>query len=275
MTIKPALILPENASETLHVMAKAATHAADGLLQTAQHLSTLTITEKTTGDFVSEADRAAEETLYTHLSTAFPSYGWLGEESGARPGTAGGLRWIVDPLDGTTNYLKGIPHWAISIALYDGDAARAALIFDPTKNETFCAETGQGAHLNGASITVADTPALSAALLATGVPNGGRSTYLPHCLRDLDVLMPQTAGVRRFGAAALDLAYVAAGRFDAYWERNLGPWDIAAGTLIVHEAGGLVLPLWSDRDVLTSGTFLAGSSALVDTVMSRLDAEVI
>lgn len=263
-----------SASETLRLMADAASEAARGLIQQARQRGGLTIEEKSTGDFVSEADRHAESTIFKHLQTAFPDYGWLGEETGHRLGMAGGYCWIVDPLDGTTNYLKGIPHWAVSIALYHGEEPVAALIFDPMKSETFSAERGKGAYLNGQPIKIADGPALNAALLATGVPNGGRSTYLGHCLRDLDALMPQSAGIRRFGAATLDLAYVAAGRFDGYWERNLGPWDIAAGALIVQEAGGAVRPLWSGRSLLASGSFIAGPVNLVDTLIGHLDVDV-
>lgn len=269
------VLLAADASSTLGIMAKAASLAATGLMTTARKTNRLTINEKTAGDFVSDADRNAEATIFKHLDTEFPGYGWLGEESGDKPSTAGGHRWIVDPLDGTTNFLKGIPHWAISIALYKADEPVAALIFDPAKSETFSAERGKGAYLNGQRIKVADGAGLTTALLATGVPNGGRSTYLAHCLRDLDALMPQSAGVRRFGAAALDLAYVAAGRFDTYWERNLGPWDIAAGALIVQEAGGCVRPLWPDQDLLASGSFIAGPARLVDAVLAYLDRDMV
>lgn len=267
--------LASNASNTLRIMAKAASNAARGLVVASRQLNTLTVNEKTVGDYVSEADRNAEDAIFRHLNAAFPGYGWLGEESGDQPSTAGGHRWIVDPLDGTTNFLKGVPHWAISIALFKEDEPVAALIFDPLKSETFSAERGTGAYLNGQRITIAGDTNMNAALLATGVPNGGRSTYLRHCLRDLDALMPQSAGVRRFGAAALDLAYVAAGRLDTYWERNLGPWDIAAGALIVEEAGGCVRPLWRNHDLLASGSFVAGPANLVDAVLEHIDRDVV
>ncbi|SHH34119.1 myo-inositol-1(or 4)-monophosphatase [Marivita hallyeonensis] len=245
--------------------------AGEGLIRAARDRSRLSITEKTVGDFVSEADHEAEETIATYLNQSFPGYGWLGEESGERLSQADGLRWIVDPLDGTTNFLKGLPHWAVSIALYRGDDPLCAVIHDPIKAETFSAERGCGAYLNGQPIHVAPSAPLPTMLLATGVPSGGRITYLPHCLSDLDALMPQTAGIRRWGAAALDLAYVAAGRLDAYWERNLGPWDIAAGALIVEEAGGQMLPLWPDRTLLQSGSFLAGHPDTVAGILLSLD----
>ncbi|PJI84436.1 myo-inositol-1(or 4)-monophosphatase [Yoonia maricola] len=263
--------LPDDASETLCIMAQAALLAGQGLLGASERLAGLTITEKTQGDFVSEADVHAEKVIFDHLMQRFPGYGWLGEETNARASDADGLRWIVDPLDGTTNFLKGLPHWAVSIALFQEDAPLAAIIYDPVKAEMFCAEKGKGAYLNGCAITVSEAVPLNAALLASGVPAGGRTTYLSHCLDDLEQLMPQTAGLRRWGAAALDLAYVAAGRFDAYWERNLGPWDIAAGMLIVTEAGGRFTPLWADRDVLSSGSFLASNGALHDAVETALN----
>ncbi|MGB3408432.1 MAG: inositol monophosphatase family protein [Jannaschia sp.] len=263
--------LPDTASETLCIMAEAALSAGRGLLAASEQLARLTITEKTPGDFVSDADIGAEKAISDHLMRRFPDYGWLGEETRGRDSRADGLRWIVDPLDGTTNFLRGLPHWAVSIALFQGDEPLAAVIHDPAKGEMFCAERGQGAFLNGRAIRVSQAVPLGAALLASGVPAGGRTTYLSHCLDDLEHLMPQTAGLRRWGAAALDLAYVAAGRFDAYWERNLGPWDIAAGMLIVQEAGGQFTRLWADRPVLSSGSFLASNGALHDAVEAALN----
>ncbi|EBA11979.1 inositol monophosphatase family protein [Roseobacter sp. CCS2] len=271
MTTDAQQFLPQAASNTLCIMAEAALLAGQGLLAASERLTGLTVTEKTAGDFVSEADVQAEKVIFDHLMQAFPDYGWLGEETQERASRADGLRWIVDPLDGTTNFLKGLPHWAVSIALFKVDEPLVALIYDPVKAEMFCAEKGAGAYLNGRKITVSAAVPIGAALVASGVPAGGRTTYLPHCLDDLEQLMPQTAGLRRWGAAALDLAYVAAGRFDAYWERNLGPWDIAAGMLIVTEAGGRFTPLWVDRPVLSSGSFLASNGALHDAVAATLN----
>lgn len=252
-------------------MAAAAAHAGEALLAASRDRHQLTITEKSAGDFVSDADHRSEAIIAAHLERAFPGYGWLGEESAERPSQVDGLRWIVDPLDGTTNFLKGLPHWAVSIALYQNEAPLCAIIHDPVKSETFSAERGKGAFLNGRPIRVNTNAPFDSALLATGVPAGGRSTFLAHCLRDLDHLMPQTAGIRRWGAAALDLAYVAAGRLDAYWERNLGPWDIAAGVLIVEEAGGSIVPLWPERPLLETGSFLAADASLLEQVLSSLD----
>ncbi len=245
--------------------------AGQELLLAANQRRQLKVTEKTKGDFVSDADVAAEAIISDCLRSRFPAYGWVGEETGAQPSASSGLRWIVDPLDGTTNFLKGLPHWAVSIALCDGETPLAAIVLDPAKRELFCAERGKGAYLNGSRIAVSDEASLNAALLATGLPAGGRITYLPHSLEDIRATMPHTAGLRRWGAAALDLAYVAAGRFDCYWERNLGPWDIAAGLLLVQEAGGRVTPLWADRSILASGSFLASNGRLHDTVETYLN----
>lgn len=255
-------------SDALSSMKEAALRAGDGLIAASSRRAMLNITEKSAGDFVSDADLAAEATIKGMLDD---TYGWLGEEGGEHTGTATGLRWVVDPLDGTTNFLKGLPHWAVSIALCDGDDPLCAVIHDPLKGETFTAERGAGAFLNGAPMRVSAGVPLSAALFATGVPAGGRSTYLPNCLHDLENLMPQTAGVRRWGAAALDFAYVAAGRLEGYWERNLGPWDVAAGMLLVREAGGVVTPIWDDVSVLSSGSFIASNADLGPVLGGYID----
>lgn len=254
--------------DTLLKMKEAAFLAGDLLLAASKHRSELNITEKTAGDFVSDADLEAEAVIRAHLNV---TYGWVGEESGNNTDENAGLRWIVDPLDGTTNFLKGLPHWAVSIALYCGDEPLCAVVHDPVKNETFTAEAGKGAHLNGVPIYVSSGIPLSAAIFATGVPAGGRITYLSNSLHDLENLMPKTAGIRRWGAASLDLAYVAAGRLEGYWERNLGPWDIAAGMLLVREAGGHVNPLWSDASILSSGSFIASNGDLGSTMASYVD----
>lgn len=271
MDDRVAAVVPPGASAALRCMVGAALLAGDGLLAATRRGPALSIAQKTAGDFVSAADLAAEQVIFDHLMAQYPDYGWLGEETGARAGRAEGLRWVVDPLDGTTNFLKGLPHWAVSIALCQGDAPLAAVIHDPPKGETFCAEMGAGAWLNGSAIAVSAERDLSVALLASGVPSGGRTRYLPHCLDDLAQLMPQTAGLRRWGAASLDLAYVAAGRYDAYWERNLGAWDIAAGMLMVCEAGGRFTPLWPERPALHSGSFLASNGPLHDAVEAKLN----
>lgn len=263
--------LPLAASHHLRAMAQAAEAAAVGLRGAYRQRQSLRVSEKTAGDFVSEADQRAEAALSASLVGAYPAYGWVGEETGRRTGSDGAPYWIVDPLDGTTNFLKGIPHWAISIALAQGDEILAGLIYDPEKGELFSAEKGLGAWLNAEPISVSGETDLQAALFATGVPAGGRVTSLPDALRDLQRLMPKCAGIRRAGAAALDLAYVAAGRLEGYWERNLGPWDIAAGLLLVEEAGGRVDPLWPDRGILESGSFLASNGHMAGALRSNIE----
>lgn len=263
MSLPPefAALLPPKGRAEMHAMAEAAWRAGRLLQEAFAHRDSLVLAKKTAGDFVSEADRAAEREIERCLSAACPGYGWLGEETGSRPGTEGDLRWVVDPLDGTTNFLKGLPHWAISIALCQGEEVLAGIIYDPQKKELFAASHGEGAYLNGARITVSAETDLEAALFATGVPAGGRVTYLQAALDDLGRLMPRCAGIRRGGAAALDLAYVAAGRLDGYWERNLGAWDIAAGILLVREAGGVVQEAWPNQSILSSGSFLASNKS--------------
>jgi myo-inositol-1(or 4)-monophosphatase len=219
----------------------------------------LTVTAKGAGDFVSEADRAAEALLREGLSRARPGDGWLGEETGAAPG--GARRWIVDPLDGTTNFLRGIGHWAVSVALEEEGELVLGVVHDPMRDETFVARRGEGATLDGQPLAVADTARLSAALFGTGIPFGD----LPHIddhARDLARLMPACAGVRRMGAAALDLAWVAAGRFDGFWERRLRPWDIAAGLVLVREAGARVEGWAPGERPEDRGTVLAATPAL-------------
>ncbi|WP_299560642.1 inositol monophosphatase family protein [uncultured Sulfitobacter sp.] len=260
----------DGASDTLRTMVDAAVQAGALLVAASQRRTDLRVDEKSAGDFVSEADRSAEALIADVLMGAYPAYGWLGEETGARTGRNSDLRWIVDPLDGTTNFLRGLPHWAVSIALCRGEDVLCAVVHDPSKAETFVAERGAGAHLNGLPITVTKGIALDAALFATGVPAGGRITYLPDCLGDLERLMPRSAGVRRWGAAALDLAYVAAGRYDGYWERNLGAWDVAAGMLLVQEAGGRIAPLWPSHSVLSSGSFVASNADLGDALAAQI-----
>lgn len=252
----------------LEAMINAAAHAGDALLAAYDRRAELNITEKTAGDFVSDADLQSEDILKAQLGGR---YGWVGEESGDQTDGQTGLRWIVDPLDGTTNFLKGLPHWAVSIALWDGDEPLCAVIHDPVKREVFTAQRGAGAFLNQTPIRVSSGVPFDAAVFATGVPAGGRVTYLSKCLQDLENLMPQTAGIRRWGAASLDLAYVAAGRIDGYWERNLGPWDIAAGILLVREAGGQVQPLWDDASLLASGSFIASNGDLGPQLAVCLD----
>ena len=226
-------------SANLNVMIQAARKAARRLIRDFNEVENLQVSVKGAGDFVSNADRKAEETIREMLTEARPNYGWLGEESDPVEGKDPTRRWIVDPLDGTTNFLHGIPHWAISIGLEHKGEIIAGVVYDPAKDEMYTAEKGEGAWLNDRRLRVSGRRELSHMLFATGLPFGGRKT-MTDALKDLAHVLPHTAGVRRAGAAALDLAYVASGRYDGFWERALQPWDIAAGILLVREAGGMV-----------------------------------
>ena len=261
-------------SANLNLMIKAARKAGRGLVKDFREIENLQVSVKGAGDFVSRADIAAERTIRDELTGARAGYGWLGEETGAAEGQDPTRRWIVDPLDGTTNFLHGLPHWAVSIALEHKGEIVSAVVFDPAKDEMFVAEKGQGAWINESRIRVSGRRTLDEALLATGVPFGAKRT-LPATLRDLARLMPATAGVRRFGAAALDLAYVAAGRIDGYWERELNAWDMAAGLLLVREAGGLAEPLrgaGGSSDILASGSVIAANGDLFAPMSTMLRA---
>ena len=239
----------------------AAQEAGEILLSQYRARSALTVTAKRAGDFVSEADLAAESHLRTRLQQA--GDGWLGEETApADAGDAGpGRRWVVDPLDGTTNFLRGIPHWCVSVGLEVGGRPVLGVVHDPLRGETFAAAPGQGLRLNGAAAGLAPTAALSSALFGTGIPFGGMA-HIPDHAADIARLMPHCAGVRRMGAAALDLAWVAAGRLDGFWERRLRPWDIAAGLALLDAAGAVVEAIAPHEDPWQTGTVLTAPPAL-------------
>ena len=258
-------------SANLNLMIKAARKAGRGLVKDFREVENLQVSLKGAGDFVSRADTAAEKTIRDELMAGRPTYGWLGEETGTADGSDPTRRWIVDPLDGTTNFLHGLPHWAVSIALEHKGEIVSAVVFDPAKDEMFVAEKGQGAWMNESRIRVSGRRAMSEALFATGVPFGTKKT-LPATMRDLARLMPGSAGVRRMGSAALDLAYVAAGRFDGFWERELGAWDMAAGLLLVREAGGFTEAVREGRDILESGSVIAANSELFGSLAKTLRA---
>lgn len=251
-------------SANLNVMIKAARKAGRSLVKDFREVENLQVSMKGAGDFVSRADIAAEKIIHEELMTARPSYGWVGEESAAVAGEDPTRRWIVDPLDGTTNFLHGHPHWAVSIALEHKREIIAAVVFDPAKDEMFVAEKGAGAWMNEQRIRVSGRRSLIESLFATGMPFGGRRE-LPAMLGDQARLLPACAGVRSWGSAALNLAYVAAGRYEGYWERGLSAWDIAAGILLVREAGGFIEPLTPGEDELASGEIIAANGEVFDS----------
>ena len=248
-------------SPIINVMASAALKAARGLIRDFGEVEQLQVSVKGPGEFVSTADLRAERTLKAELQRARPGYSLLFEESGAAEGSDPHHRWIVDPLDGTTNFLHGIPHFAISIGLErDGDLI-AGVVYDPTRDEMFWAEKGAGAYLNDRRLRVSARRQLAEAVIATGIPFRGRGDH-PSYLATLSRVIGATSGVRRFGAAALDLAYVAAGRYEGFWEFGLFPWDIAAGICLVREAGGFVGDLAGGQSMMMSGDLLAANGHL-------------
>ncbi|PWE32014.1 inositol monophosphatase [Maritimibacter sp. 55A14] len=256
-------------SANLNVMVKAARKAGRGLVRDFGEVEKLQVAVKGPGDFVTRADTRAEQVIRTELMEARPNYGWLAEEGGGADGKDPTRRWIVDPLDGTTNFLHGLPHWAVSIALEHKGEVVAAVVYDPAKDELFVAEKGGGAWMNDTRMRVSGRGRMIESIFATGLPYGGRAD-LPATIRDLGRLLPGCAGVRRWGAASLDLAYVAAGRYDGFWERGLEPWDMAAGLLLVREAGGLVEPLVPGFDILEDGKIIAANPDIFDKFAGTL-----
>jgi len=258
-------------SAVINVMAGAALKAARGLLRDFGEVEQLQVSQKGPADFVSEADRRAENILRNELSRARPAFGFLMEESGAIEGEADAPRWIVDPLDGTTNFLHGIPHFAISIGLEQNGEMVAGVVYDPVKDEMFWAEKNIGAYLNRRRLRVSARSRMQEALLATGIPFGARGGKAEF-LAILKPVMERTAGVRRFGSASLDLAYVAAGRYDAFWEFGLSPWDVAAGIVLVREAGGFVTEVDGGKVRLDGASILAANDRLHGPVGDMLRA---
>jgi myo-inositol-1(or 4)-monophosphatase len=248
-------------SALLNVMIKAAHKAGRMLKRDFGEVERLQVSRKGPANFVSAADQRAEELLREELERARPGYGFLGEEGGARDGTDKTHRWIVDPLDGTMNFLHGIPHFAISIGLEREGGIFAGVVYNPANDELFTAERGKGAFLNDTRLRVAARERLADAVVACALPHPSRGdALLTH--REHTAVQDKVAGLRRFGAAALDLAWVAAGRFDAYWERSISPWDVAAGIALVREAGGFVTDLDGRDAMLTVGGIIAANEPI-------------
>lgn len=251
------------ASALINVMTSAARKAARSLVRDFGEVEQLQVSIKGPANFVSLADHRAEEILFKELSKARPQYGFLMEERGEVEGADKSHRWIVDPLDGTTNFLHGLPLFTISIGLEREGALVAGVVYNPIADEMFTAEKGKGAFLNEKRrLRVAARKALGDAVVATGIPHRGRPGH-PRFLKEMESAMREVAGIRRTGSAALDLAWTAAGRFDGYWERNLKPWDLAAGIVIVREAGGIVTDLDGRDRMLETGDVVAGNGHIV------------
>ena len=258
-------------SALLNVMIKAARKAGRTLKRDFGEVEHLQVSLKGPGNFVTAADRKAEETLKAELAKARPGYSFLGEESGSHAGTDTTHTWIVDPLDGTTNFLHGIPHFAIAIALEREGMIVAGLIYNPANDDLFTAERGKGAYLNDQRLRVAGRQRLADAVVACGLPHLGRGD-LALAREELAAVQGKVAGLRRFGAASLDLAWVAAGRFDGYWERNISPWDIAAGIIILREAGGFVTDIDGADAMFTKKHVVAGNETIQRELQRLLKA---
>jgi myo-inositol-1(or 4)-monophosphatase len=262
MLMRPALI---------NVMAKAAEKAARGLKRDFGEVENLQVSRKGPADFVSTADFQAQKILREELGSARPTFGFLMEEKDDAPDTSGYReRWIVDPLDGTTNFLHGLPHWSISIAAERDGEIIAGMIYNPVADEMFWAEKGLGAFNNNKRLRVSSRVDFADCLLATGLPFKGSRKQVAPMLAELNAVVPQVAGVRRFGSAALDLAYVAAGRYDGYWEDGLSPWDVAAGIVIVKEAGGFITPVTHGQDPVKNGTVIASNAVIHEKLVDLL-----
>jgi myo-inositol-1(or 4)-monophosphatase len=257
-------------SPVLTVMINAARRASRAIRRDFGEVENLQVSLKGPADFVTRTDRRVEAMLAEDLRKARPGYGFLMEETGASDGSDGEHRWIVDPIDGTTNFIHGIPHFAISIALERKGEIVAGLVYNPVVDEMFTAERGRGAYLNERRrLRVAARRSLAEAIIACGIPHHGRGDH-QRFRAELASIQAAAAGLRRFGAASLDLCWVAAGRVDGYWERGLAPWDIAAGGLIVREAGGLVGDCDGAPDVLATGNIVVANEALFDQLRARL-----
>lgn len=254
----------------LNMAVRAARAAGDIIVRNMDRLDRLKIVSKKNNDFVTEVDHKAEQAIIEILSQAFPDHGFLAEESGLKDKQSE-YQWIIDPLDGTTNFLHGVPQFAVSIALKHKNRLEVAVIYDPISQELFTAARGEGAQLNNKRIRVTTHKGLAGSLLCTGFPYHDQS-YLDTYLDTMKALMGPAAGIRRPGSAALDLAWLAAGRYDGFWEFNLNAWDIAAGILIVREAGGLITDLHGKEDYLQSGDIIAAAPKVFPEMFKTIHA---
>lgn len=262
----------------LNVATQAARTAGHRIINHMQDIDKLNIEHKGKNDYVSEVDKDAEKTIIEIIKKYYPDHAILAEESGKHEAAKkSDVRWIIDPLDGTTNYLHGFPQFCVSIAVEVKGKIEHAAIYDPSRDEMFTASRGQGARLDNSRIRVSEQKTLDNALLATGFPYHDFS-YIDAYMESLKAFMTSTAGIRRPGSAALDLAYVACGRVDGFWEMNLKPWDIAAGILIIKEAGGLATDFRGGDECLTYGNIMAANPKLykemAQTIGKTIPAEL-
>jgi len=257
---------------TTNIAVRAARQAGGIVMRYFDRIDSLTIAEKQVNDYVSEVDRAAEHAIIDTIRKSFPSHSILAEESGTHEGNDD-YQWIIDPLDGTTNYLHGFPQFSISIALQHRGQLESAVVFDPLNDEMFTADRGKGALMNDRRLRVTDQKSLHGALIGTGIPYRDQ-THIDAYLAMLKVMTKDTAGIRRPGSAALDFAYIAAGRIDGFWELGLSAWDFAAGALIVKEAGGVVSDIRGGDRYLDSGNVIAGNVKVQREMVDKLAPHV-
>ena len=252
----------------LNTAIKAARSAGNIIVRSMDQLDTLSVSTKGRNDFVSEVDKNAEKEIIKIIRRAYPSHGFLAEESGSHEGDEESV-WIIDPLDGTTNFLHGFPQFAVSIALKQKGRLEHAVIYDPLRQEIFSASRGSGAQLNDRRIRVSQAKGLEGSLLGTGFPFR-QMDHLNNYIEILKSIIPQAAGVRRPGSAALDLAYVAAGRLDGFWEFGLKPWDLAAGALLVQEAGGILSDFEGGSEFMRTGDIVAGNPKVMKAILQAI-----
>ncbi len=250
--------MADRRSALMNVMTAAAIRAGRSLTRSFGEIEKLQVSLKGPADYVSEADHRSEKILFEDLKKARPNYGFLMEEGGVVEGSDNSNRWIIDPLDGTLNFLHGIPHFSISIALERDREIFAGVIYEPITDQMFTAEQGNGAFLNDRRIRVSTRKNVLESVFATGIPFAGREGHKAY-LAQLENVMAGSSGVRRFGSAALDLAYVAAGRYEGFWEKGIKPWDIAAGIILVREAGGVITDYSGKKDMLSKGEVIAAN----------------
>ncbi len=259
------------ASALMNVMVAAVRKAGRSLARDFGEVAQLQVSIKGPANFVSKADTKAEEVLYQELSRARPAYSFLMEEGGEVEGSDKSHRWIIDPLDGTTNFLHSIPLFCISVGLERDGQLVAGVIFNPITDELYTAEKGKGAFLNDRRLRVAARTTLADCVVATGIPHRGRDNH-PRFLREMERVLKEVAGMRRTGAAALDLAWTAAGRFDGYWEYDIKPWDMAAGIVLMREAGGFVTDIDSGPDMLAKGNIIAGNDKIRKALLAQIES---
>jgi myo-inositol-1(or 4)-monophosphatase len=256
----------------LNIALRAARAAGEKIVRASDRMDLVKVDEKGTNDFVTDVDRNAEQEIISIIRKAYPEHGFLGEESGSTKPDSETV-WIIDPLDGTTNFIRGIPHYAVSIGCMHKGKLEHAVVYNPVTREEFTASRGYGAQLNGRRLRVTSRTTLDGALIGTGIPFRHHSeAMLANYLKTLGELASKTAGIRRPGSAALDLAYVAAGRYDAFWETGLKPWDMAAGALLITEAGGLVSDFGGGNDFLENGNIVCGNPKCFKLVLQIVNS---